>query len=528
MDSKLSMKNQNQLKRRREIQRTLTSRRKPKIHKFGHISASSFVACEELNWNRERSNAAQMWKTWDCRSELYNKSKNALRQRCFSLDFKKACGQKPWSCSCYLRNVQDLLADGQTLYERLGSIHQLYGPIIPFGAEGQLYPIPISSNDQGRVHQLGTKSPSWNIQWDTPWTREEVGQVVYLLNGGHGRICITDATMWNSRGRFKSKEVDIQKKRSANLYSHAGRAIFFCIRGLPLSQATQSENPNKILQKRKTGSLEMRESRCFQSSTRFQEHCGKNTQIGIMLLCEPSFMFRRTLYRYLWITLMSRDKRKRPLMHFTRHPSMILGILMLISVTRFDAMNRKSTRRTHVGSRQTDEETGYFNTWIHLARRMVINVEKRSAQSRESMGRRKTKMDAARAQRGTHFVPDKWSCVWGHRGTVQDAQWTSGEPQRCLAESPNQPTRTVQAGGDPVQVIGPKLKRKDWSLQIHRTIMRTKSLNRKEFEPQRVRITPTRTIARTEVTFLCRTTTFSDEKLWKTQHKIAVNRNWSK
>ena len=32
-----------------------------------------------------------------------------------------------------------------------------------------------------------------------------------------------------------------------------------------------------------------------------------------------------------------------------------------------------------------------------------------------------------------------------------------GEPQRCLAKAPHWPTRTVQAWGDPVQVIGLKL-----------------------------------------------------------------------
>ena len=65
-------------------------------------------------------------------------------------------------CHCYLRNVQDPLVDGQTPYEN--RFHSpLEGPNIPFGAEVKIY--PISSKDQGRVHQLGTKVLSWNIHW---------------------------------------------------------------------------------------------------------------------------------------------------------------------------------------------------------------------------------------------------------------------------------------------------------------------------------------------------------------------------
>ena len=36
-------------------------------------------------------------------------------------------------CYCYLRKVQDLLADGKTPYERLLG-KPLKGPVIPFGA----------------------------------------------------------------------------------------------------------------------------------------------------------------------------------------------------------------------------------------------------------------------------------------------------------------------------------------------------------------------------------------------------------
>ena len=52
-------------------------------------------------------------------------------------------------CDCYLRNVQDFLADGKTPYEsRFGE--PFIGPIILFGAMVECY--PISARDQSR-HQ---------------------------------------------------------------------------------------------------------------------------------------------------------------------------------------------------------------------------------------------------------------------------------------------------------------------------------------------------------------------------------------
>ena len=66
-------------------------------------------------------------------------------------------------CCCHLRQVQDLLADGQTLHEqRFNSPFD--GPIIPCGAEVKFY--PTTSKDQGRVHQFGTQDlPGFFIGW---------------------------------------------------------------------------------------------------------------------------------------------------------------------------------------------------------------------------------------------------------------------------------------------------------------------------------------------------------------------------
>ena len=53
-----------------------------------------------------------------------------------------------------LRNVQDLLAEGKSFYERRFG-EPIKGSIIPFGAMVECH--PISPRDQARVHQFGKK-----------------------------------------------------------------------------------------------------------------------------------------------------------------------------------------------------------------------------------------------------------------------------------------------------------------------------------------------------------------------------------
>ena len=55
-------------------------------------------------------------------------------------------------CFTYLRNMQDLLSDGKTPYERRFG-KPFTRPIIPFGSLVEYY--TISSKDQSRIHQFG-------------------------------------------------------------------------------------------------------------------------------------------------------------------------------------------------------------------------------------------------------------------------------------------------------------------------------------------------------------------------------------
>ena len=60
------------------------------------------------------------------------------------------------SIECYtnLRNIQDLLSDGKTSYERRFG-KPFKGPIIPFGSLVEHY--PIQPKDQSRIHHFGKK-----------------------------------------------------------------------------------------------------------------------------------------------------------------------------------------------------------------------------------------------------------------------------------------------------------------------------------------------------------------------------------
>ena len=57
-------------------------------------------------------------------------------------------------CCSSLRNIQDLLSDGKTPYERRFG-EPFTGPIIPFGSLVEYY--PILAKDQSRIHQFGKK-----------------------------------------------------------------------------------------------------------------------------------------------------------------------------------------------------------------------------------------------------------------------------------------------------------------------------------------------------------------------------------
>ena len=93
------------------------------------------------------------------------KQMGLLKEQCAELKegtsavFLQSGLEENWSadsmeCHTYLRNIQDLLSDEKTLYERRFG-EPFKGPIIPFGSLVEYY--HISAKDQSRIHQFGKK-----------------------------------------------------------------------------------------------------------------------------------------------------------------------------------------------------------------------------------------------------------------------------------------------------------------------------------------------------------------------------------
>ena len=110
-------------------------------------------ACEDLSWNHCTSTPDK--------SETNGIAERAVRrvkEGSSAVLLQSGLNENSWtdsteSCT-YPRNIQDLLFDGKTQYERRFG-EPLRGPIIPFGSLVEYH--PISAKDQSRIHQFGKK-----------------------------------------------------------------------------------------------------------------------------------------------------------------------------------------------------------------------------------------------------------------------------------------------------------------------------------------------------------------------------------
>ena len=117
-------------------------------------------------------------------------------------------------CHCYLRYVQDLLADGKTPYEtRFGEPFK--GPIIPFGAMVEYH--PISTRDLSRLHEFKKVLPGTFLGHE-------------LVVGGiwKGDILIADVEDWETLDasdiyprRINAQEILITQKEDEFTFPEA-------------------------------------------------------------------------------------------------------------------------------------------------------------------------------------------------------------------------------------------------------------------------------------------------------------------
>ena len=137
-------------KHKRSLQKFLEPDRKPKVI-YTDNSLEFGTACEGLSWNH-------------CTSTPHRSETNGIAQRAVrrvtegtsAVLLQSGLDENCWadSMECYtcLRNVQDLLYDGKTPYER--RFRQPFkGPIIPFCSLVEYH--PFTAKDQSRVHQFG-------------------------------------------------------------------------------------------------------------------------------------------------------------------------------------------------------------------------------------------------------------------------------------------------------------------------------------------------------------------------------------
>ena len=136
----------------RSLQKFLEPNRKPKVI-YTDNSLEFGKACEDLSWNH-------------CTSTPHRSETNGIAERAVrrvkegtsAVLLQSGLDEKWWAdsmgCCTYLRNIQDLLSDGKTPYERRFG-EPLKRSIIPFGSLVEYY--PISAKDQSRIHHFGKK-----------------------------------------------------------------------------------------------------------------------------------------------------------------------------------------------------------------------------------------------------------------------------------------------------------------------------------------------------------------------------------
>ena len=136
----------------RSLQKFLEPDGKPKVI-YTDNSLEFGKACEDLSWN-------------NCTSTPHRSETDGIAERAVSrvkegtsaVLLQSGLDEKWWAdsmeCETYLRNIQYLLSDGKTPYERRFGV-PFIGPVIPFGAMVEYH--PISAQDSSRLHQFGPK-----------------------------------------------------------------------------------------------------------------------------------------------------------------------------------------------------------------------------------------------------------------------------------------------------------------------------------------------------------------------------------
>ena len=117
-------------------------------------------------------------------------------------------------CQTYLRNIQDLLSDGKTPYERRFG-EPFKGQIISFGSLVEYY--PISAKDQSRIHPFGKKVlPGLFLGYALHAVRNLEGWHIGCRHWGFGNDGRFRNLLWNTQSKGSNIS---QRKRKIHFSS---------------------------------------------------------------------------------------------------------------------------------------------------------------------------------------------------------------------------------------------------------------------------------------------------------------------
>ena len=136
----------------RSLQKFSEPDRKPRVI-YTDSSLEFGQACEDLSCQHCTSTPHRSETNW-----IAERAVRRVKEGTSALLLQSVQNANWWAdsmeCFTYLRDVQDLLPDGKTPYERRFG-QPFKGSIIPFGSLVEYY--PVSVKDQSRIHQVGKK-----------------------------------------------------------------------------------------------------------------------------------------------------------------------------------------------------------------------------------------------------------------------------------------------------------------------------------------------------------------------------------
>ena len=206
--------NKNSQKTEKSLRKFLEPSQKPKVI-YTDISLRFGKSCEELSWNHRTSTL--------CRSEtngIAERAKRRVKEGTSAVLSQSGLDDEWWSdsmeCFCFLINVQDLLADGKTPYERRFG-ESFKGPVIPFGALVEYLP---SSERETKLEVINSERKYYQeFLQDMLWSREEFGkETLWLLILQNDRIPRTHSEMEstvrrkNLSGKSQGDREEFQQK----------------------------------------------------------------------------------------------------------------------------------------------------------------------------------------------------------------------------------------------------------------------------------------------------------------------------